>query len=47
MVKIVPFAGVFRDAALVSIGWLAFVVGMVTPDPLARIVLMATARVLP
>ena len=47
MAKIVPFAGVFADTALVSIGWLTFVMGTLTPDPLAKAVLMAMARVLP
>ena len=47
MAKIVPFAGVFTDTALVSLGWLTFVMGTLTPDPLAKAVLMAMARVLP
>jgi hypothetical protein len=47
MAKIVPFAGVCKDTALVSIGWLTFVTGMLTPDPLAKVVLMAMTRVLP
>lgn len=47
MVKIVPLAGIFLNAALVSIGWLTYIAGILTPDPIVKTILMATARVLP
>ena len=47
MAKIVRMAGAHKDTALVSIGWSAFVLGTLTPDPFVKVVLMAMARVLP
>jgi hypothetical protein len=40
-------ASVHKDAALVSIGWLSFLLGMLIPDPIVKTILMAIARVLP
>lgn len=47
MAKIVRLAGAHKDTALVTIGWSAFVLGTLTPNPFVKVVLMATARVLP
>jgi hypothetical protein len=40
-------AGIKLDAALVAVGWLSFLCGTITPDPVAKTILMAIARVLP
>jgi len=40
-------SGVHMDTALVSVGWLSFVFGMLNPDPVMGTILMAMARVLP
>jgi hypothetical protein len=39
--------GINKDAALVSLGWIAFLAGAVVPDPIGMTILTAIARVLP
>lgn len=48
MVKTVLFkAGISRDTALVTIGWLSFLVSYLINDPTLVILLQTVARVLP
>lgn len=39
-------AGILRDTALVTVGWVTFVVGSLVSNPVS-VLLMAAARVLP
>lgn len=40
-------AGIYMNTALVAIGWLLFLIGMLIPEPIIKTILMAIARVLP
>ena len=48
MVKKTRFtSGVYQNAALVVLGWLCFIVAVFVPEPVAKLPLLAIARVLP
>jgi hypothetical protein len=39
--------GAHQSAALVVLGWLCFIAGVLAPEPTAKLPLLAIARVLP
>jgi hypothetical protein len=48
MVKNTRFtSGVHKNAALVVLGWLCFIAAVFVPEPVAKLPLLAIARVLP
>jgi hypothetical protein len=47
MVKKVRINPGVKQAALAAIGWISFIAGVLVPEPLAKLPLLALARVLP
>jgi hypothetical protein len=48
MVKNTRFtSGGYQNAALVVLGWLCFIAAVFVPEPVAKLPLLAIARVLP
>ncbi len=47
MVKKVRISPGVKQAALAAIGWISFIAGVLTPEPLTKIPFLALARVLP